>query len=391
MTIRALPAVPGNDHPELRAAVRSWLAENVPAGADTSNFDPFDYHRGGYDRRVWEAALAAQRWSAPSWPKEYGGGGYSRSEALAISEELAAAGAPPPLDAVGLSIVGPALCRVASEEQRLRWLPPIARGEVTWCQLFSEPDHGSDLASMDTVAVDTGDGYLVTGQKIWTSNADHASRGLLVTRVAGTSGGGGRPSYVALVIDMTRSEVEVRPIVQPHGQATFCEVFLDEVPVPLSDCVGGPGGGWHVAIATLLYERGALGGFGFGLTAPLLAAAATIPPPGAGGRDGALAVLCGGLVHHMWARRTALADPSAQGPPGGTEWFPLKIAFARHNQRLADLIWRSQGAASALGTDQNAARAMLRSRANTIEGGTSEILLSNVGERILGLPREPRG
>jgi len=386
--LKRVPVVLGRTHPELRAEVRAWLRTNLPAGADTSTFDPYDYHRRGYDRRAWEQALATHGWTAPSWPRDLGGGGYSRSESLAIGEELAAAGAPPPLDAVGLTIVGPALLHLAGDEQKRRWLPAMARGEEVWCQLFSEPDFGSDLAAMRTTATHDPDAgvYVVHGQKIWTSNADHADHGLLVTRVEGETGPGGRPAYVALVIDMSRPEVSTRPILQPHGQSTFSEVFLDDVAVEERDRVGSGTDGWRVAITTLLFERGALGGFGFGLTAPLLATAATVPEPGEPGRAPHLRAFCDGLVHHLWVRRTALMDGGG-GPPSGTEWFPLKIALARHNQALTDAIWRSGGLDGTGGLGEPAVRAMVRSRANTIEGGTSEVLAGNVAERILGLPR----
>lgn len=382
-----LPLVLGNTHPELRAQVRTWLGSHLPVDVDTSVFDPYDYHREGYDRREWERALARQGWTAPTWPRELGGGGYTRSEALAIGEELADAGAPPPLDAIGLTIVGPALLDVADEAQRRRWLPPVTRGDAVWCQLFSEPDFGSDLGAMRTTAVRDPDldGYVVHGQKIWTSNADHADHGLLVTRVDGETDASGRPVYVALAVDMHRPEVSVRPIMQPHGRATFSEVFLDGVPVGPADRIGAPTDGWRVAIATLLYERGALGGFGFGLTAPLLAAAAATPGPGEPGRGAHLRALCDATVHQLWVRRTSLAGGG--GPPGGTDWFPLKVAFARHNQRLCDVIWRTRGAAAAGDLRNPAVSAMVRSRGNTIEGGTTEVLLSNIGERILGLPR----
>lgn len=383
-----LPMVFGSTHPGLRAEVRSWLGTNLPPGADTSVFDPYDYHRSGYDRRTWEAALATKGWTAPTWPRALGGGGYSRSEALAISEELAAAGAPPPIDAVGLTIIGPALLEVADAGQKQRWLPPMARGEEVWCQLFSEPDHGSDLGAMRTTARrDPGSGsYRVRGQKIWTSNADRADHGLLVTRVEEASSPEGRPVYVALVVDMKSPEVTVRPIMQPHGRATFCEVFLDGVVVDPVDRIGSESDGWRVAIATLLFERGALGGFGFGLTAPLLAAAAATPPQGTPGRDVHLRTFCDALVHHLWVRRAALAD-GGDGPPGGTDWFPLKVAFARHNQRLCDAVWLGAGPRAMGDLDDPAVNAMVRSRANTIEGGTTEVLLSNIGERTLGLPR----
>ncbi|MFN8102875.1 MAG: acyl-CoA dehydrogenase family protein [Acidimicrobiia bacterium] len=383
-----LPVVLGSTHPELRAQVRAWLDTHLPSGVDTSVFDPYDYHREGYDRREWERALARQGWTAPTWPRELGGGGYTRSEALAIGEELAAAGAPPPLDAIGLTIVGPALLEVAGEEQQRRWIPPITRGDAVWCQLFSEPDSGSDLASMRTTATaDPGlGGYVVYGQKIWTSNADFADHGLLVTRVEGETDGSGRPAYVALAVDMHRPEVTVRPVAQPHGRSTFSEVFLDGVPVGSDDRIGSPGDGWRVAIATLLYERGALGGFGFGLTAPLLAAAATLPGAREAGRERHLRAFCDAVVHQLWVRRASLAG-GGDGPPGGTDWFPLKVAFARHNQRLADVIWRSHGVASGGSLRDPAVSAMVRSRANTIEGGTTEVLLNNIGERILGLPR----
>lgn len=380
-----LPLLGGGRHPGLRTEVRAWLGAHLPPGRDPADFDPFDYHRAGIDRAAWMQALGEAGYAAPTWPPEYGGGGYSRDEALVILEEFALAGAPPHEDVIGLGMAGPMLLELGSAEQKRRWLRAITRGEGIWCQLFSEPGSGSDLASMTTTARRDGDGYVVTGQKVWTSNADVARWGLLVTRLAGA----GERAYVALAVDMAHPAVAVRPVRQAHGRATFCEVFLDDVPVPPADRIGEEADGWRVAITTLLYERATLSGFGFAIRGPLDRLAAAVPAMPAPTRATALEVLAGGLVHDLAVRRFALAD-GGTGPPGGTPWFLLKLSFAHLNMRATDLLWRALGAGAGGDLARAETEAMVRARANTIEGGTSEICRSTIGERLLGLPKEPR-
>ena len=380
-----LPVLGGGRHGPLRAEVRSWLGAHLPPGRDPADFDPFDYHRSGIDQATWMRALGDAGYAAPMWPREYGGGGYSRDEALVVIEELAAAGAPPHADVIGLGMAGPMLLEAGSEDQKRRWLLAITRGEGFWCQLFSEPGSGSDLASMSTLARRDTAGYVVSGQKVWTSNADVARWGLLVTRLEGT----GERGYVALAVDMHARGVSVRPILQAHGKATFCEVFLDDVAVPDEDRIGGEAEGWRVAITTLLYERATLGWFGFPLRWPLERLASAVPGMDAVARSRALAILADGLVHEIAARRFALAG-GEEGPAGGTQWFLLKVSFAHLNMRATDAIWRALGAAATGDLAGEEAEAMVRARANTIEGGTSEICRSTIGERLLGLPKESR-
>lgn len=375
---------PGSD--ELRGEVRIWLAENLPHGRNESRYDPFDYHRSAIDRREWMKALADAGLAAPTWPRELGGGGYSSAQGVVIIEELAAAHAPPHLDVIGLAIVGPMLLELASEEQKARWLPSIARGTGVWCQLFSEPSSGSDLASMTTVARRDGGDYVVRGQKVWTSNAEHARWGLLITRVEDADVTA-REGFVALAVDMAKPEVSVRPLMQMHGDATFSEVFLDDVRVPAEHRIGGVDGGWRVALTTLLYERAALGGTHFNLYGPLARLLESLTEDGACHRDRGIQLLTHGLVHRLWVRRCVdLADKDGR-PAAGLDWMPLKVMQARLQQAITTEIHSRLGASGMLGLNNLDTTAMLRSRGNTIEGGTTEILLSTIGERLLGLPK----
>src|SRR5215472_422171 len=250
------------DSPEegaFRKEARAWLEANLPA-----DFDPDDYEwRLPAEERfrlqlAWHKKMHAGGWVGLSWPKEYGGRGASVAEQLIFAEESARLRLPRGVNVIGLSIVGPTLMAVGTEAQKKRYLPGILSGDEIWCQGFSEPGAGSDLAALRTRAENKGNHFIVTGQKVWTSVAHHARFCWLLAR-SGAEGGKHR-GQTLLMVDMRTPGVSVRPLVQLTGDADFNEVWFDGAQVPKENVVGEVGDGWRVAIATLMFER-----FGIGL------------------------------------------------------------------------------------------------------------------------------
>jgi alkylation response protein AidB-like acyl-CoA dehydrogenase len=242
-----------DDLGRFREEVRAWCAGNVPtgwrqeqAGASSAQFARF--------HRWWGARLRDGGYFAPHWPTQWGGGGFSLPQQVVLAEELARADAPRnALYQVALYNAGPSILHAGTDEQKARFLPPIVQGTV-WCQGFSEPNAGSDLAALETRAVRDGEHYVVTGQKVWTSNAHEADRCILLVRTDPTAPK--RKGITFLLLDMHAPGVTVRPIVQATGQAEFCELFLDEVRVPVTDRLGAEHEGWAVTNATMASERG---------------------------------------------------------------------------------------------------------------------------------------
>jgi alkylation response protein AidB-like acyl-CoA dehydrogenase len=343
--------------------------------------------------RAYLESLAPGGWAVPTWPAEYGGRGMTPAEAGVVGRVLAGFEAPdlyPYL--VGLHVVAPTLIALASPEQRARWLKPIASGAEIWCQLFSEPGAGSDLANVGTRAERDGDVWHVTGQKVWTSRGHYARWGFLLARtdpdVAKHAG------ITAFAVDMGGSGVDVRPLRQMNGDAHFSEVFLDGALVPDSDRIGDVGAGWGVARTALANERGALGAAGAGTAVPIDRLLATA---GATSSRGAMA---DGVLRDLVAReyvdvetsrltarraRDAARDGRAPGPEGSGSKLrgaatmksaaSLALAVLGPDAMLADGEWQTY---------------FLTSPSISIRGGTDEIQRNIVGERVLGLPPEPR-
>ncbi|HET7204202.1 MAG TPA: acyl-CoA dehydrogenase family protein [Steroidobacteraceae bacterium] len=390
-----------------RAEVRDWIAANYPPslreplrvdGPDT----PWGGRRTRYanpDVKVWLERMAARGWTTPEWPPAYGGAGLSVEEARVLREELAAAGCRSPLISFGLMMLAPVLLEFASEEQRLRFLPSIARGEIRWCQGYSEPGAGSDLAGLKTRAEDMGDHYLVTGQKIWTSYADQSDWIFCLVRTNTESKHGG---ISFLLIDMAGAGIEARPIQLISGKSPFCEVFLTDVRVPKENLVGKPGEGWKIAKRLLQHERAnisthlqtGLGGSPAGRSLADLARAYV------GERDGRIADA------HL---REAVARHEMQGEAIGLTLRRVQLESGKHGPSAASSITKALGAQhnkdkhelmveimglAALGwqgapfTDEETevCRHWLRSKGNSIEGGTSEIQTNIVAKQVLGLP-----
>src|SRR3954471_5017929 len=236
-----------------RDELRGWLAENPP---------PPEPPEGGEDasyawRRDWQRTLYDAGWAAPAWPAEYGGRGASLTESAIYFEEIGRARVPLPANVLGLLLGGPTLMVWGTDEQKDRFLPPILSAEEIWCQGFSEPDAGSDLAALKTRAVKDGDGWVVTGQKVWTSGAQYSKWCMLVARTDNDA-----PKHKGLsyfLMDMDQEEVQVRPLRQITGEPEFNELFIEEARIPDENVIGGVGNGWAVAITTLMHERAGLG------------------------------------------------------------------------------------------------------------------------------------
>jgi alkylation response protein AidB-like acyl-CoA dehydrogenase len=339
--------------------------------------------------RAYLAKLAAGGYAVPTWPVEDGGMGLSGLEADAVRDALARFEAPdlyPFL--VGLDLIGPTILAHGNERQKARWLPAIRNGDEIWCQMFSEPDAGSDLAGLKARAVRDGDGWRVTGSKVWTSRAHYSQWGLLLARHDPSV-----PKHrgiTAFGLDMTSPGVTVKPLVQLNRDAHFNEVFMDDVWVPDADRIGEPGEGWRVALTCLSFERGALGG-GLGVKEDqVLRLGEMLPPGDRVARDRWAARLAEYRVIEMTGLRARAARQA--GRPPGPEDSGSKLRGTAMIKRLAELGLQVEGAAATVGADDpdEWLSLFLVSPSLSIRGGTDEIQRNILGERVLGLPPEPR-
>jgi alkylation response protein AidB-like acyl-CoA dehydrogenase len=368
-----------------RDELRAWLADNPPEAKPTSG----DEHEEFVWRRDWQRRLYDAGWAAPSWPTEYGGRGVKPVESAIYFEEIGRARVPFSANTLGLLLGGPTLMVWGTDEQKERYLAPILSAEEIWCQGFSEPEAGSDLAALKTRAVKDGDEWVVTGQKVWTSGAQFAKWCMLVARTDTDV-----PKHKGLtyfLMDMEQDAVQVRPLRQITGEAEFNELFIEEARIPDANVVGGVGNGWKVALTTLMNERA---GLGFALQIrlrqlldDLIAAAAERGQlDGAGGAaSDALAELhirCETLRLLAWK---GLTDAERYGQPG-PEGSLVKWLWSDTNQKLTELAVDLIGP-EALTAGSDWSYEFLRARGNTIEGGTTEVLKNIVAERVLGLPR----
>jgi alkylation response protein AidB-like acyl-CoA dehydrogenase len=354
--------------------VRGWLA------AHRGSFPDDDDVEGG---RRWQAELAAARLIGIHWPTEYGGRGASPVEVAIYNMEYARARAPQPVNRVGVNLAGPTLLARGTDEQKARWLSRILDASEIWCQLFSEPDAGSDLASLTTRAEPVDGGWLVSGQKVWTSYAKVARWGIALARTDADAPKHRGISY--LVVDMTAPGIEVRPLTQITGEAEFNEVFLDEVFVPEDQLVGGLHDGWAVANTTLAHERGTTFPFKEQVVHEvfldeLFEQADLDDPEVADGLVDAFVELRL-LRLHNWRTLSRLAKGVEPGPESSL----VKLVWSDMTQHLSDAALTVQGPAAPLAGPWS--RQWLWSKAATIAGGTSEIQRTIIGERLLGLPR----
>jgi acyl-CoA dehydrogenase len=380
-----------------RAETRAWLEANCPAEMREPMKGEKDLCWGGRNfqfqseaQKQWLDVMASRGWTVPDWPKEYGGGGLSPAETKVLKEEMRALGCRPPLTSFGISMLGPALLKYGNEEQKKRFLTEIARGEIRWCQGYSEPGAGSDLAGLQTKAEDKGDHYLVNGQKVWTSYADQADWIFCLVRTSSESKQGG---ISFLLFDMESPGVSTKPILLISGNSPFCETFFDDVKVPKDQLVGEVNKGWDVAKYLLGHEREMISGMGLG----------------SGIGTGASGVMLGPIAKPedpLLRTEIAAFDVDALAFAAMSERFidqlkageahpalpsMMKYAGTELNKRRNELIMAA-GGSDALEWDSERsrggkpARDWLRSKANSIEGGTSEIQLGIVAKHILRLP-----
>jgi alkylation response protein AidB-like acyl-CoA dehydrogenase len=391
-----------DDLETFRAETRAWLEANCPPEMREPVRSDADVVWGGRDQskmtpaqKQWMDAMGARGWTVPDWPKEYGGGGLSPAETKILREEMARLKCRNPLNSFGISMLGPALLKYGTEAQKIDHLTKIARGEIRWCQGYSEPGAGSDLASLQTSAEDKGDHYLVNGQKVWTSYANYADWIFCLVRTDKTVKQGG---ISFLLFDMATPGVSTKPILLISGYSPFCETFFDNVKVPKENLVHEVNKGWDVAKYLLGHEREMISGMGLGssggnplvdgakrtvgltddgiLADPVLRAQMALFEV----RAKAFTAMSEKFIDELKAGKAHPAQPSMM------KYYGTELNKSRHELMMAAggsdaLEWESQES-----NNGAAPRAWLRTKANSIEGGTSEVQLNIISKRILELP-----
>ncbi len=399
---------------DFRRATRAWLEENCPTSMRTPMVQD-EIVWGGRnaqyknpDSQLWLESMAAKGWTCPTWPAEYGGGGLGKDEALILSQELARINARPPLTSFGISMLGPVLLEYGNPEQQAEHIPAIVRGEIRWCQGYSEPGSGSDLASLSTRAELRGDHYCINGSKVWTSYADRADWIFCLVR---TDFDVPKHSGISFILfDMASEGVSTRPIQLISGQSPFCETFCEDVKVPARNLVGRVNEGWSIAKRLLQHERTMISSFGLA--------------SGQSDRGGTTSTVSSveGAAMHYRGDKDRLSDPvlrdeiarfkidseafaltsqrsreetkQSQGPNATSSM--LKNYGCELNKRRYELLLKALGSQS-LGWEGDGfadeelqvTREWLRSKANSIEGGTYEVQLNVIAKRVLGLPEIP--
>jgi len=381
-----------NDTPEqaaFRAQVRSWLDENKagapPASGDSGDSAFID------SRRAWQDKLAEAGYAGLTWPKEFGGQGLGPIEQVIVNQEIATAHVPGILDVIGIGMLGPCLIAHGSDEQKGRYLGPMLHGDEVWCQMFSEPAAGSDLAAVQTRAVDNDDGsFSLTGQKVWTTNAQFSAYGLLLARTSPDKHK--HKGLTMFIVPMDAEGVTIRGLRQISGEAEFNEVFLDDVRLPAENVVGGVDNGWGTALTVLMYERLTigLGSEGFGYRSDRFAEA--IGTDAAAKADPEVRQRLGDLAAELLAVRftgyrtlTALSKGQIPGPESGLAKVTTVNAAIAAGELIADVMGPEA-------LDEGSEWAYLISFLPGLKsaGGTEAILRNTIGERVLGLPPEPR-
>ncbi|WP_431470486.1 acyl-CoA dehydrogenase family protein [Sphingosinithalassobacter sp. LHW66-3] len=385
-----------------RVHAREWLAANFPPslrGKDNAMSAVEGPTELSDEEAAWKQAMGEKGWGVPAWPKEYGGGGLSRAEVRVLHEEMARIGAWNPIGGMGVMMFGPTLLEYGTEEQKREHIPPIARGEIRWCQGYSEPGAGSDLASLQTFAEDAGDHYVVNGQKTWTSGGQWADKCFMLVRTDKTKKHEG---ITFLLVDMDAPGVEVKPIRLISGSSPFCETFFTDVKVPKANRVGEEGHGWTIGKRLLQHERTSLSGGGssagrFFAGTPLSELAKHYVGTDEHGRI-ADADLRMRIVRHEMdlrafmatLRRAAMEAKAGQGPSATSSI--MKNVGARITQERAELALEIMGMAG-LGwegegfTPEELAqtRGWLFGKAVSIYGGSTEIQNNVIAKRILGM------
>jgi alkylation response protein AidB-like acyl-CoA dehydrogenase len=377
-----------------RAEIRAWIEANCPEEMRLPVQDESDICWGGRNfvfkndaQKAWMEVCAAKGYTVPDWPVAYGGAGMNPAEAKVWREEMARAGARPPLSSFGIWMLGPALLKFGTEEQKVHYLGQVARGEIRWCQGYSEPGSGSDLVSLQTYGEDKGDHWLVNGQKIWTSYADKADWIFCLVR---TDKANTYQGISFLLFDMTTPGVTTKPIKLISGSSPFCETFFDNVKVPKSQIVGQLNRGWDVAKYLLGHEREMISGAGGGEQTSTIGKVLT-----RNGLDDPMlrAELAAFDIDALAfaAMGEKFLDEIKVGKAHPAQPNMMKYAGTELNKRRHELLMAA-GGSTALEWDSEAtrggapSRSWLRTKANSIEGGTSEVMLNVVAKRILELP-----
>ncbi|MFA9400400.1 MAG: acyl-CoA dehydrogenase family protein [Acidobacteriota bacterium] len=368
---------------EFRDELRQWLAGNHPGDEPRGDDDEkFEF------RTQWQRTLYEGGWAAVHWPQEYGGRDATLMQSAIFFEEVGRTRAPLPANVLGLLLAGPTIMAWGTEEQKERYLTPILSAEEIWCQGFSEPEAGSDLAAVKTAAKRDGDEWVVTGQKVWTSGAQYSKWCMLVARTDPEASKHKGLSY--FLMDMEQPGVQVRPLVQITGEAEFNELFIEEARIPHENMLGGEGDGWNVALTTLMNERS---GLGFFLQVRLrqwvdqvieeAVRNGAIEDPVIAERIGEIEARTEILRLMAYRGLSAIEKYGQPGPEGSlTKWL-----WSETNQMLVQLATDVVGP-EALSADSDWAYELLRARGNSIEGGTTEILKNIIAERVMGLPRK---
>lgn len=385
-----------------RAETRAWLEQNCPDEMRSPMASEKDACWGGRGfqfqseaQRLWLERMSAKGWTAPDWPQAYAGGGLNREQVKILKQEMARINARPALYSFGISMLGPALLKYGSEEQKLKFLPPIVRGEIRWCQGYSEPNAGSDLANLQSPAIDHGDHYVLNGSKIWTSYGDQGDWMFCLVRTDQDA-----PKHEGIsfmLFDMKTPGIKVKPIKLISGSSPFCEVFFDDVVIPKAQQVGELNKGWSIAKYLLTHEREMISAAGLSRSGEKSVSEAAIDAIGL--RNGQLAdsILRTDIARFEMdeavfaltierARDEVKAGVSLGAVSSWFKYFGTELNKQRYNL-LMDI-----GAADALAwtgsesLDGKLAKDWLRTKGNSIEGGTSEIQLNIVSKRILGLP-----
>jgi alkylation response protein AidB-like acyl-CoA dehydrogenase len=396
-----------------RAEIGEWLADNLPAGWGGEGFEMSPDERTAFNEQ-WPKQLFAGGWICATWPKEYGGKGLTTMQGVVLAEEFARVKAPLRADFFGDTLVGPTILQWGTEEQKKEFLPRILNGSMRWCQGFSEPNSGSDLASLSTSAVLDGDEWVINGQKVWTTGGHHADYCFLLTRTDPESPKHKGISY--LLVPMRQPGVEVRGITQPDGTAEFCEVFFTDARCPRDNVVGGVNNGWKVANSTLAFERGQSATTGYRrfedeykLLVEQAAANGAVVDPIIRDRlcryYTKIQLLKFNGLRSLSATLSGTKDPAVAALGATNKMFWTEM----HNEAMVlalDIFGPSAmlvDAGPAIGSWPGAVRdkrrpgypvspmisAFFFSRSETIWGGTSQIQRNIVGERVLGLPKEP--
>ena len=389
------------DLKDFRLETRQWLEEHCPKSMRTPLKDSSDYYWGGRnptfsseDQKVWFEKNLEKKWIVPYWDKQYGGGGLSAEENNILNQEMTRIGARKPLFSFGVSMLGPALHKFANEEQKMRFLPDITAGKTWWCQGYSEPNAGSDLAGLQTRAEDKGDHYSISGSKVWTSYADKSDWIFCLVRTDFDAPKHNGISF--LLIDMVSEGVSTRPIKLISGKSPFCETFFDNVKVPKENLIGTLNEGWTIAKYLLTHERQMIGGVGeTDIRRELHEIAKESLPL----KDGVLsdAVLRSEIavqgmndsIFEMTIQR--IMDEAKTGVNAGALSSFFKYYGTEQNVSRMELMTAITGSDGLVWESKNEdakvqARLFCRSKGNTIEGGTSEIQLGIIAKRILNLP-----